>query len=155
MESRPIAFRRAQRPDLPRIVSLLAADPLGALREQPTDPLPESYTRAFEAIDGDPNQELLLAVVDDVVAGCLQLTYIPSLTHTGSWRGQVEGVRVAEEQRSAGLGSALLEEAIRRATGRGCALVQLTSDKQRPAAIAFYERLGFEATHEGLKLSLG
>jgi hypothetical protein len=36
----------------------------------------------------------------------------------------------------------------------GCGLVQLTSDKRRAGAIRFYESLGFEASHEGLKLPL-
>jgi len=37
---------------------------------------------------------------------------------------------------------------------RGCALVQLTSDKSRQGAHRFYERLGFVASHEGMKLAL-
>jgi hypothetical protein len=32
--------------------------------------------------------------------------------------------------------------------------VQLTSDKTRTDAHRFYERLGFAATHEGMKLKL-
>jgi GNAT superfamily N-acetyltransferase len=49
----------------------------------------------------------------------------------------------------------LLRWAIARAKDRGCHLVQLTTDKQRPEARAFYESLGFVATHEGMKLKLG
>jgi hypothetical protein len=33
-------------------------------------------------------------------------------------------------------------------------MVQLTSDKRRVDAIRFYQSLGFEPSHEGLKLSL-
>ena len=44
--------------------------------------------------------------------------------------------------------------AIGQSRERGCGLVQLTSDKRRPAAHRFYEALGFEATHEGYKLEL-
>ena len=44
--------------------------------------------------------------------------------------------------------------AIERARERGCALVQLTTDKRRVEAHRFYRRLGFEATHEGMKLQL-
>jgi hypothetical protein len=32
--------------------------------------------------------------------------------------------------------------------------MQLTTHKTRTAAHRFYERLGFEASHEGMKLSL-
>jgi hypothetical protein len=44
--------------------------------------------------------------------------------------------------------------AISSARRRGCRIVQLTSDKRRPDAHRFYQRLGFTATHEGFKLPL-
>ena len=44
------------------------------------------------------------------------------------------------------------QQAIERCRERGCFLVQLTSNKQRLDAHRFYDRLGFEATHEGYKL---
>ena len=84
----------------------------------------------------------------------LQLTFLPYLTHTGSWRCLIEGVRIARAHRGKGLGSDFIRWAIQRATERGCGIVQLTSDKQRPGAIKFYESLGFQATHEGFKLKL-
>jgi ribosomal protein S18 acetylase RimI-like enzyme len=37
---------------------------------------------------------------------------------------------------------------------RGCGLVQLSTDKSRTDARRFYERLGFVASHEGMKLAL-
>ena len=49
-----------------------------------------------------------------------------------------------------GSGGAATGEAWR----RRCALVQRTSDKSRTDAHRFYERLGFVASHEGLKLGL-
>jgi GNAT superfamily N-acetyltransferase len=149
-----LAFRRARRGDLPAIVHLLADDPLGAQREADTWPLPASYGAAFDAIDADPNQELVVAECGDAVVGVLQLTFIPSLTYRGGWRALIEGVRVAAALRSAGVGQRLFEWAIARARERGCHLLQLTSDKTRPDAIRFYERLGFVASHEGLKLPL-
>jgi GNAT superfamily N-acetyltransferase len=82
------------------------------------------------------------------------LTFIPYLTHTGSWRCLIEGVRIAKEYRGQGLGTEILSWAIDRAKKANCAIVQLTSDKQRPAALKFYESLGFKATHEGFKLVL-
>lgn len=147
-------FREAREDDLPRIVQMLADDALGATRERCEDPLPREYGDAFRAIDEDPNQDLLVAERDGQVVGTLQLTYIPSLTRLGAWRSQVEGVRVAAEARGEGLGRTLLEEAIRRSRERGVRLVQLTTDKQRPDALRFYESLGFTATHEGMKLPL-
>ena len=133
---------------------LLADDPLGAKREADREPLPASYRQAFDAIDRDPNQRLVVVEWDDgAVVGVLQLTYIPSITYRGGWRAQIEGVRVAAAHRAAGIGRMMVEWAIAQATDRGCHLVQLTTDKQRPDARRFYERLGFVASHEGMKLA--
>ena len=150
----PLAFRRAREADVPEIVRMLADDPLGATRERCTTPLPEAYAHAFRAIEGDPNNELVVAEQGGCVVGVLQLTFIPSLTYQGGWRALVEGVRVDARLRSQGLGKALFEWAIGRARERGCRLVQLTTDKSRPDARRFYESLGFVASHEGMKLSL-
>jgi len=149
-----VGFRRAVAADVARIVELLAADPLGATREEPGEPLAQAYRDAFAAIDADPNQELIVATVAEQFAGVAQLTFIPSLTYRGSWRAQIEGVRVDETYRSRGLGQALIEHAVAQARERGCRLVQLTTDKQRPRALEFYERLGFVPSHVGMKLHL-
>ena len=85
----------------------------------------------------------------------LQLTLMRSLTYQGGWRAQIEGVRIDAGVRAQGLGRALFEWAIARAHERGCHLVQLTTDKRRPDAHRFYESLGFVASHEGMKLTLG
>lgn len=152
----PLAIRRATRDDLEAIVRLLADDALGATRESPATPLLEAYTEAFDAIDGDPRHELVVADrgARRTIA-VLQLTVMPGITHRGMWRAQIEGVRVASDLRASGIGQALFEWAIARARERGCRMVQLMSDKRRPDAIRFYERLGFVASHEGLKLHLG
>ena len=90
----------------------------------------------------------------DGVLGVLQITYILYLTYQGSWRALIEGVRIDKSQRGGGLGFMLVLEAIERAKQKNCRLVQLTSDKARPEAIQFYEKLGFIASQEGLKLKL-
>lgn len=147
-------FRRAQEQDLDAIVGMLADDALGAQRERYDDPLPASYRTAFGAIDADPNNELVVATRGGRVVAVLQLTFIPYLTYQGAWRALIEGVRVAASERSAGVGSALFEWAIARARERGCIMLQLTTDKARPDALRFYERLGFVASHHGMKLKL-
>jgi len=86
-----LAFRRARAEDVPDIVRMLADDPLGATRERYENPLPDSYARAFRAIDGDPNNELVVARWGERVVGVLQLTYLPSLTYQGGWRALIEG----------------------------------------------------------------
>ena len=149
-----LTIRPARRAELPRIVHLLADDPLGAGRESPDDPLPDCYRTAFARIAEDPNNELAVAVQGDEVIGCLQLTFIPGLSRSGMTRAQIESVRIAASARGAGIGKALIGWAIDRARAEGCGLVQLTTDKQRPDALRFYESLGFTASHEGMKLAL-
>lgn len=149
-----LSFREATLDDVVSVVRLLADDRLGAQREADLSPLPEAYVSAFEAIDRDPNNELVVAERSGQLIGVLQLTFIPSMTYQGGWRALIEGVRVASRARSTGVGRALFEWAIERARQRGCRLVQLTSDKARPDAIRFYEALGFVASHEGFKLPL-
>lgn len=149
------SFRRATEADLPGIVRLLADDTLGQTREIPSDPVDVRYMSAFAAIAADANQFLAVAVeADGNLAGCLQLSFIPGLSRTGMWRAQIESVRISADHRGSGLGSRFIEWAIGQAKERGCGLVQLTSDKTRPDAIRLYEKLGFVASHEGLKLSL-
>ena len=149
-----IQFREATSADLPALVQLLADDELGAQREDTSHPLNARYRKAFEQIAADPNNELIVIHEGDELVGTLQLTFTPYLTHTGTWRCTVEGVRIASRYRGAGMGNRLLRWAIQRAEQRGCNLVQLTSDKRRKDAIRFYESLGFHATHEGFKLAL-
>ena len=148
-------FRRARESDLPAIIAMLADDALGRSRELVSDPVDERYRAAFAAIVADENQLLAVAVnADDQPVGCLQLTFIPGLSRSGMWRGQIESVRITETERGTGLGTRFIEWAIGVCRDRGCKLVQLTSDKSRADSIRFYEKLGFTASHEGMKLTL-
>jgi len=149
-----IVFRAALERDLPAIVQLLADDPLGATRERYAEPLPDCYSAAFEAIEQDPRNELIVAERAGELVGCLQLTFIPGLARQGGERAQIENVRVARALRGQGHGRTLFEWAIGRARERGCHLVQLTTDKSRTEALGFYKSLGFAASHEGMKLLL-
>ena len=123
--SRSIEIRAARRSDVPAIVALLADDPLGQAREQNSEPLPESYFQAFEEIADQRGNWLLVAVSAGRVVGCLQLTLIPGLTRRGMKRGQIEGVRVAAEQRGRGIGEQLIQHAIDMARAEGCGLVKI------------------------------
>jgi GNAT superfamily N-acetyltransferase len=155
MPGSSITLRRATRKDLPAIVALLVDDPLGRTREAPSgaDDF-EPYETAFAAIDNDPSQLLVVATDAIEVVATMQLSFIPGLTRHGALRAQAEAVRVAASHRSRGLGEAMFRWAIAEAHHRGCAVVQLTTDKTRPDAHRFYERLGFTASHEGYKLQL-
>ncbi|MEU9102754.1 GNAT family N-acetyltransferase [Streptomyces xanthophaeus] len=153
-------FRTATRADLPAVLALLADE------DRVVDPgsvvVAEEHERAFAAIGADPRNEMLVLTAgadgadgaDGTVLGCLQLTYVPGLGQGGRERALVEAVRVRADLRGAGLGAELMRRAVERARGRGCGLVQLTSNKRRTAAHRFYERLGFARSHEGFKLLL-
>lgn len=149
-----LIIRRASAEDLPAIVRMLADDPLGKTRERYAEPLPEAYLKAFADVEAQKGNEILVAEIGGRVAGCLQLTMIPGLSRLGMLRAQIEGVRVDESRRGEGIGEKLFQDAIERARKAGCGLVQLTTDASRPDAHRFYERLGFVASHVGMKLSL-
>jgi GNAT superfamily N-acetyltransferase len=146
-------FRKAKKTDVPKIVQLIANDKLGKLREDYLVPLPEKYYTAFDHIDKDENQELIVIEDDEkVIIGTLQLSFIQYLTYQGGIRAQIEAVRIREDQRGKGIGEQLFRWAIARAKERGAHVLQLTTDKKRPEALKFYEKLGFIASHEGMKL---
>ncbi|MGH3505072.1 MAG: GNAT family N-acetyltransferase [Nocardioidaceae bacterium] len=155
LDGQTFALRRAARADVAPVVELLAADRLGATREGGPRADLTPYHRAFDAIAADPAQLLLVVTAEvDTVVGTMQLTFIPGMARRGALRAQVEAVRVAADHRARGLGGAMIEWSIAEARRRDCALVQLTTDKTRTDAHRFYERLGFVASHEGLKLHL-
>lgn len=149
-------FRKALDADLPHIIALLADDVLGQMREVVSNPPDAAYTSAFEAISQDPNQFLaVLTEADGRILGTLQLTFLQHLTHHGAKRAQVEAVRVARSARGRGIGKIMLQHAIAEAKARNCGMIQLTTDKERQAAHAFYEGFGFVPSHTGFKLKLG
>src|SRR5699024_4374795 len=145
-------IRKAYIKDLPDIVRMLADDEFGSQREKYEDPLPEEYYQAFNAIDSQIGNQILIATENQVVISCRQLTIIPGLARQGMKRAKIEGARVDGKERGKGTGEALLKKAIAIAESEACGLVQLTTDKQRNDAHRFYEQLGFTASHEGMKL---
>lgn len=147
-------IREAVLDDLPQIIQLMCDDTLGSMREEYTIPLLECYTDAFDNIAKDPNNILLVVCDGERVIGHLQITFTQYLSHKGSKRATIENVRVAGDRRNSGVGTWLMKYAVNLAKENGCAVVQLTSDKIRTDAHRFYKRLGFENTHEGLKLNI-
>ncbi|UAM99067.1 GNAT family N-acetyltransferase [Polaribacter litorisediminis] len=146
-------LRKATINDILSIVEMIADDPLGSKRENFTIPLPKTYYDAFERIDADQNQDLI--VVENETGRLIavfQLTFIPYLTYQGGIRAQIEGVRVHKNHRGLGIGKTIFHWTIQKAKKRNAHVLQLTTDKKRPDAIRFYESFGFKATHEGMKM---
>lgn len=143
-----LTFRNAAVADLPFIIGLVIEDSV-----VPTDDDP-AYREALAAIDADPNQEMWIAELEGQRIGCFQLTFTPGLMRRGAWRATIEVVHIAAAHRNAGHGGEMMRFAVERSRERGCAMVQLTSNKKRVDAHRFYERLGFSRSHEGFKLYL-
>lgn len=149
-----LLIRDATVADISVVVAMLADDDKGRARESADDVLDQGYLDAFAAIEVDPNQRLLVAEQGGAVVGTFQLSFLPGLSYRGAWRGQIEAVRIASPLRGQGLGQQMVEWAIERCRERGCRMVQLTTHNTRERAHAFYERLGFERSHIGMKLHL-
>ena len=146
-------FRKATEKDVSAIVQMIADDKLGKERENFQIPLPSEYLEAFENINADSNQELIVLENEDAeIIGTLQMTFIQYLTYRGGIRAQIEAVRIRKDQRGLGIGKKMFQWTIKRAQERKAHLLQLTTDKKRPEALKFYEDLGFIASHEGMKM---
>lgn len=151
---RDIDIRSAVSDDVPSIVGLLRDDELGKCREAADPAHLAPYAAAFQAIQNDDHSELLVAIVDETVVGCLQITCIPGLSYQGVTRGLIEDVRVARHLRGHGIGKRLVLAAEAHARSAGCALLELFVHQDRANAQAFYERLAFKGEHRGFRKSL-
>lgn len=150
-----LSQRKATLNDLPHIIELLLEDELGSTRESKSSAVHENYIKAFHKIDSDQNQYLMAVENGDEIIGTCHLSLMPSLTFIGSTRMQIESVRVAGKYRGQKIGSWMFEQAISYAKAMDVSIIQLATNKKRTSAKHFYEKLGFEASHEGMKLYLG
>jgi ribosomal protein S18 acetylase RimI-like enzyme len=151
--NKALSHRKATINDLRAILSLLLdEDELGQKNELMGQELDHAYIEAFRKIDSDPNHYLMVVESGTQILGTCHLTLLPSLTFKGTTRMQVEAVRVAEKHRGYQIGEWMLLAAIDHATSKGASIIQLTTNSKRLRAKKFYEKLGFEATHEGMKL---
>lgn len=146
-----IAFRPATRADVPAVTALLADDVLGATREA-ADPAP--YLAAFDAMQAEGGNHLIVGEADGRVVACYQITFISGLSLTATRRAQIEGVRVARDLRGQGAGAALIADAEARARAAGCGLMQFTTNAARTDAHRFYDRMGYTPSHIGYKKRL-
>lgn len=149
-----LTARKATLEDLPHIIQLLADDELGQTREHRQENIEPSYVKAFMKIDSDSNQYLMVVIAHTQLIGTCHLTLLPSLTYTGSVRMQIEAVRIAKDYRGQKIGKWMMQQAFDYAKKHDVKIIQLTTNKHRPKAKKFYERLGFQPTHEGMKCFL-
>lgn len=147
-----VVVRVPRRQDVPALVALMSDDVLGKDREAAGDL--SVYFDAWDEMMLDPNAEMLVLDIEGQVVGTATLNYVRHLARRGMRRCTIEAVRVSSAYRRQGLGQVLIEACLDMARARGCGVVQLTTDKRRVDAQRFYRRLGFEASHEGMKLYL-
>ena len=76
-----VSCRNARADDVPEWVGSLADDVLHSRQESLSDPGDVSYADTFATIETDPSNPLVVADVDHVIAGMLQITFIPSLSY--------------------------------------------------------------------------
>jgi GNAT superfamily N-acetyltransferase len=149
-----LSLREARLEDVAAIVRLLADDHLGAGREQVADPPLPAYLEAFEKVAADPRNLLVVAEAGGVVVGTLQMTFIPGLSNQGAELALIEAVRVDLKLRGQGYGQVMIAWALDEARRRGCGFVELFTHNSRIDAQRFYEKLGFEKSHAGMRRAL-
>ena len=147
-------LRTAEKRDLYDIIRLFAEDDLGVTREDLSAPLSQSYQLAFQEIKADKHQALLVVDYNEKVIGTCHLTFLPSLSFKGSKRLNVENIHIDKKFQNQGVGTWMIQKIFTIGKDKGCKIVQLTTNKKRFRAKAFYEKLGFVASHEGMKLYL-
>jgi ribosomal protein S18 acetylase RimI-like enzyme len=140
----PLEVRDARLDDVPALAALLSElgypTPAATLAERL-----DALRRAGEVV--------LVAARDGDPLGVLTIHVTPVL-HRPTPVGRLTALVVAERARGQGVGRALVEAGEEILAARGCALVEVTSNRRRTEAHAFYERLGYEATSLRLKKSL-
>jgi GNAT superfamily N-acetyltransferase len=144
-------LRRARRDDLVAVLRLIADNDVARARGTYVVEETPAVVAAFDAIAASADNELWVGEIDGTVAATAQLTFVPGLAHGGALRAIVESVHVRADLRGSGVGSRLMHGMLARARERGAAMLSLTSDRRRVDAHRFYERLGFAASHVGMK----
>ena len=145
-------IREATRADLPELVRLYSELSLDDPREDPAEL--ERYEAAFAAISEAGGHHVLVAESEGRLVGSATVIIEPNLTYKGTPFALIENVVVTRNARGSGIGAQIINACIEIARDAGCYKVTLTSNKRRTEAHAFYERLGFKATHEGFQLRL-
>ncbi|MCB9994365.1 MAG: GNAT family N-acetyltransferase [Hyphomicrobiaceae bacterium] len=146
--------RDAVEADLPAIISLILGGAAIANQHGNLNPDDPSLVETFRLIDADPRQRLVVIQLDGQLVATMQITYLPYFASGSRWRAQFESVHVRADMRGRGIGEWLIRWAIAEARQFGAGMIQLTSNKARKDAHRFYERLGFDRSHEGFKLKL-
>lgn len=141
-----IAVRRAVPADAAALAPLLGA--LGYPAEA------AAVAGRLETLLGSPRDAVLVAEEGGAALGVLALHW-GVLLHLPEPIARIGSLVVAEDARGRGVGALLVRDAAVLARAEGCATLELTTGRQRHAAHAFYEALGFVWTARRYALTLG
>jgi GNAT superfamily N-acetyltransferase len=104
----------------------------------------EAISGRLARIAGAPDQLVIVAVVDDKIAGWLQAH--ASVVLESGFRVEIVGLVVGEKFRRGGVGRSLVQRAEQWAREIGAEAVVVRSNTQRVESHRFYPALGFTAT---------
>jgi GNAT superfamily N-acetyltransferase len=147
-----LVIRDARLDDLEEVLRLLDQDAIREVAEDYSDLTP--YAEAMAEILSAPHSTVLVGEIAGEIVATAQVTWQRRMMYGASLVCQLESLRVDSRRRGEGIGGAFVEWIIADARRRGCARVELTSNARRVDTRRFYERLGFTASHVGMKLYL-
>ena len=135
-----LVIRQADTADLPAVLTLYAQLDFNngsVLSEQAAQQIFAEFARY-------PSYRLFVASEGSVVVGSYALLVMHNLAHGGAPSAVVEDVVVSSDQQGRGIGRQLMTHAKDQARAAACYKLALSSNRQRHAAHAFYESLGFD-----------
>jgi GNAT superfamily N-acetyltransferase len=148
-----LTVRDARLADLEDVLRLLNEDAIREVAEDYGDLTP--YRAAMAEILAAAHSTVLVGEADGEIVATAQVTWQRRMMYGAGLVCQIESVRVDSRRRGEGIGSVFVQWIVDDARQRGCARAELTSNAKRIGARRFYERLGFKASHIGMKLYLG
>lgn len=144
-----LQIRPATPEDLEAILALTREDSMHYFQEP--DAVTDNQRAAIEEISSDAHQDLLVGEIGGRIVCTAQVTWMRMLAADGGLYCQVEAVRTSATLRGQGIGGILMAHIEDEARRRGAARMQLTTNHERVRAHDFYQRLGFTASHLGMK----
>ncbi len=144
-----LTIRSAGSGDVKRLIELLGHGALHGSQEDPTDLSP--YLAALTEIQTTEGSDVLVVELNGEVVGMCQLAVFRHFQRHGGRCAELESMHIHPDFRGRGLGEQLLGAAVNAAREAGCYRIQLTSNRERPQAHRFYQRLGFVPSHVGFK----
>ncbi len=136
MTEKPFSIRHASPQDATQVVRMVHE-----LAEYDGDTSPITPEFVLQYLAGAERQ-ILLADLHGQILGMLSYSVQPDLTHAGPV-GTIELLVVRQTERGQGVGSALVQEVIRRAKAQDWVELSVSTMPDNQPAIEFYKKHGF------------